>query len=115
MSLTKEMVFEQMKKGAWVVNVLEEAAFEDLHIKDSINISLKGKSDDEFAAEVDRKLGGSKMIITHCSGVTCVLGPKAAAILKSRGFQAEDYPGGIEEWSQAGFPIAGKKTAVHAG
>lgn len=115
MSLTKEMVFLQMNKGAWVVNVLEEAAFEDFHIKDSINIPLKGKSDDEFAAEVDRKLGGSKMIITHCSGPTCALGPKAAVILKMHGFQADDYPGGIEEWSQAGLPVAGRKAVVHVG
>jgi|SRR5579871_3467956 len=115
MSLTNEMVFEKMSRGAWVVNVLEESSYEDIHIKDSINIPLKGKSDDEFAAEVDRKLGGSKLIITHCSGPTCALGPKAAAILKMRGFQAEDFPGGMEEWLQVGLPVAGRKAAVHVG
>ena len=45
MSFTKEMVLEQLKKGAWVVNVLDEADYEALHIKDSINIPLKGKAD----------------------------------------------------------------------
>ena len=114
MSLTKEMVFLQMNKGAWVVNVLDEADYEDIHIKDSINIPLKGKSDDEFTAEIDRKLGGSNLIITHCSGPTCALGPKAATILRMHGFQAEDYPGGIEEWSQAGLPVSGRKAAVYA-
>lgn len=114
MALTKEMVLEGMRKGAVVVNVLGTPAFEDLHIKGSINIPLGDKKDDDFAQEVETLLGREKMIITHCSGYSCNAGPRAAAILKARGFKAEDYPGGIEEWSQSKLPVEGKKKAFQA-
>lgn len=114
MSLTKDMVMEEMKKGAVVINVLDKPAFDELHIKGSINIPRGKKQSDEFVAEVDRMVGRDKLIITHCTGITCVLGPQAAALLKSWGFKAEDYPGGIEEWSEAGMPVEGKKVTPHA-
>src|SRR5881394_451406 len=98
MTLTNAMVQEKMKAGAVVINVLDKPLYDELHIKGSINIPRGRKSDDEFVAEVDRLVGRDKTIITHCTGFTCMLGPQAAVLLSSRGFKAEDYPGGIEEW-----------------
>jgi rhodanese-related sulfurtransferase len=113
MTLTKEMVQEEMKKGAVVVNVLEGKTYNDVHIKGSVNIPLKGKSDDVFALEVQRRFGKDKRIITHCTNSSCTAGPRAAAILKARGFNAEDYPGGMEEWFFAGLPVEGKMPTAH--
>ena len=31
----------------------------------------------------------------------------AAKALLAVGFKAEDYPGGIQEWSEAGYPVEG--------
>lgn len=114
MALTKEQVLEEMAKGAKVVNVLGTSAFEDLRIKGSISIPLGDKKDDDFAREVETLVGREKTIITHCSGYSCQAGPRAAAILKARGFKAEDYPGGIEEWYDSHLPVEGKKKAFHA-
>jgi rhodanese-related sulfurtransferase len=114
MALTKEMVLEQMKKGAAVLNVLDEPAYADLHIKGSFNIPLKGKSDDEFAMEVQKKLGKGRMIVTHCANITCALGPRASVILNARGFKADDFPGGMEEWYEAGLPAEGRKVMTAA-
>ena len=114
MALTTAMVQEHMKKGAVVINVLDQPAYEDIHIKGSINIPLGKKSDDEFVVEVERKVGHGKFIITHCSGVTCMAGPRAAQILKTRKYMAEDYPGGMEEWSNAKLPMEGKKAVAYA-
>jgi len=112
MSLTKDEVREQIGNGSIVLNVLGEQAYLELRIKQSVNIPLKGKSDDDFASEVDKKIGKGKRIITHCSNLTCSAGPRAASILKNRGFNAEDYPGGIEDWNNAGYPVEGLKAAV---
>jgi rhodanese-related sulfurtransferase len=114
MSLTKEAVKEQIGKGAVVLNVLGEQAYHELHIKNSLNIPLKGKSDDDFASEVEQKIGKENRIITHLSNLTCSAGPRAANILKSRGFNAEDYPGGLEDWNNAGYPVEGSKAAVRS-
>jgi rhodanese-related sulfurtransferase len=112
MALTKEGVQEQIGKGAVVLNVLGEKAYEEVHIKGSFNIPLKGKSDDEFTAIVEKQFGKDKLIITHCSNLGCTAGPRAASILKNKGFKAEDYPGGIEDWNNAGLPVDVTKTAV---
>jgi len=109
MSLTKEDVQGEILKGALVVNVLGENPFADLHIRGSVNVTLKGKSDDDFAAEINRRFGKERLVITHCSGLTCSAGPRAATILRGHGFKAEDYPGGIEDWKNAGLPVGGNK------
>ncbi|HTC21868.1 MAG TPA: rhodanese-like domain-containing protein [bacterium] len=114
MALTTAIVQEHMKKGAVVINVLDKPIYEDLHIKGSINIPLGKKSDDEFVAAVEKKVGPGKFIITHCSGVTCMAGPRAAQILKAHKFNAEDYPGGMEEWSAGKLPMEGKKAIAYA-
>ena len=36
----------------------------------------------------------------------------AAFVLKEQGFRADDYPGGIQEWSDAGLPIEGTEADV---
>ena len=40
--------------------------------------------------------------------------PPAAKALQESGFEAEDYPGGIEEWYAAGLPVDGTEVPHHA-
>jgi|SRR5581483_4767680 len=106
MAWNKEQVQEKIKQGAVVINVLKEDVFKGLHIPGSINIPL-GEDPEAFAGTVEQKVGKSKAIITHCSNDACSAGPRAATILRSKGFNAEDYPGGMKEWQEAGFPVEG--------
>src|SRR5579872_1071776 len=107
MALTKEQLKEKLNNGAVAINVLRKDAYDQLHIKGSIHIRLEGDAADEFVKEVEVKVGKDKEIITYCSNLSCPTGPRAAKILQARGFMAEDYPGGIQEWHDAGLPVEG--------
>ncbi len=115
MALTKEQVLDKMKeKDAVVLNVPGEQAYQKSRIKGSFNIPWGGNPD-AFGKAVEAKFGKGRFFITHCANFNCMAGPNAAKLLKSKGFHAEDYPGGIEEWVAAGSPEEGsevKKPAV---
>ncbi len=117
MSMTKEAVREKMKDmNVVVLDVLPDNDYAKLHIKGSENLPL-GISGDDFVQAVEKKYGKEKFFITYCAGVTCNAGPNAAKALQKKGFKANDYAGGIQEWSEAGFPTEGieaglKKVAV---
>src|SRR5437773_7682063 len=101
MALTKERVREKMEgKNTVVLNVLSEGEYGKLHIKGSLNLPL-GSDPSGFAKAVETRFGRDKFFITYCAGYDCSAGPNAARILKENGFRAEDYPGGIQEWSEA--------------
>jgi len=108
MALTKEQVLEKMRdKGTVVLNVLAESDFRKLHILGSTNLPLRDNPTG-FVKTVKLRYGKDKFFITYCAGVSCSAGPNAAKALRENGFNAEDYPGGIEEWSRAGFPTEGE-------
>ncbi len=107
MSMTKEAVMEKMKeKNVVVLNVLSDAEYAKLHIKGSENLPLGLKAED-FVQAAEKRFGKTRFLITYCAGFTCNAGPEAAKALKARGFEAEDYPGGMKEWSDAEFPTEG--------
>lgn len=107
MALTKEMVLEKMKKKDTVIlNVLAGGEYDKMHIKGSYSLPL-ANDPTAFTKAAGEKFGKDKFFITHCSGYSCQAGPNAARALKAAGFKAEDYPGGIEEWSEAGLPVEG--------
>ncbi len=112
MALTKEMVRKKMKeKNVVVLNVLSEVDYQKLHIKGSHNLPLNHDLPG-FVEKTGMKYGRDKFIITHCTNYLCAAGPNAAKALKDAGFKAEDYPGGIEEWFEAGFPTEGTQAKV---
>jgi rhodanese-related sulfurtransferase len=114
MSLTKEEVQVKLRDSNVVVlDVLPDTDYDKLHIKGSDNLPL-GLNMDHFIDEVARLYGKEKFFITYCAGVTCNAGPDAAKALKAKGFQAEDYAGGMQEWSEAGFPTDGSEAMVPA-
>ncbi len=107
MALMKEMLREKMKDPRVVVlNVLPTAEFEKLHITGSKSLPLAGDLVG-FVEAVEKKFGRDHFFVTHCSGYGCSAGPNAARALKEKGFEAEYYGGGIEEWSAAGYPTEG--------
>jgi rhodanese-related sulfurtransferase len=107
MSMTKEAVKDKMKdKNVVVLDVLPESDYAKLHIKDSENMPL-GLNSGDFVQAVEKKYGKDKFFITYCAGLTCNAGPNAAKALQSKGFKANDYAGGIQDWSQAGFSVEG--------
>ena len=108
MALTKEMVMEKMKeKDTVVLNVLSKEDFGKMHIKGSYSLPWNSADPSAFTQAVEKKFGKSRSFITHCSGYSCMAGPNAAKALLAVGFKAEDYPGGIQEWSEAGYPVEG--------
>ena len=115
MSMTKETVLEKMKEmNVVVLNVLPQNDYAKLHIKGSESLPL-GLNSGDFVQAVEKRYGKDKFFITYCAGMTCNAGPKAAKALQEKGFKANDYAGGIQDWSQAGFPTEGseaKKVAV---
>ncbi len=107
MALTKEQVLEKMKeKNVVVLNVLSEDGYQKLHIPGSYNLPLAHNLHD-FVQAVEKRHGKDKFFITHCSSVECSAGPRAAKALQEYGFKAEDYPGGIQDWFESGFPTEG--------
>jgi rhodanese-related sulfurtransferase len=107
MPMTKEAVRDKMKdSNVIVLNVLPENEYAKLHIKGSESLPI-GMSADDFAEAVEKKYGKDKFFITYCASVTCMAGPNAAKALQKKGFKANDYPGGIREWEESGFPTEG--------
>lgn len=116
MALTKEAVLQKMgEKGTVVLNVLSPGDFEKLHIKGSASLPW-GKDPAAFTQTVEKRFGKDKFFITHCAGYSCIAGPDAARALQAAGFKADDYPGGIQEWSESHYPVEGTaapKAAAH--
>ncbi len=118
MGMSKEAVRDKMMDGNVVVlNVLPESDYAKLHIKGSDNLPM-GLKDDDFVQAVEKKYGKDKFFITYCAGLTCNAGPNAAKALQRKGFKANDFKGGTEEWSNAGYPTEGTEAqaplAAHA-
>ena len=106
MPLTKEEVLEKMKDPAVVLlNVLPEKEYDKLHIKDSKCLAL-GQNIRGFEAEAMRKFGKQTFLITYGADSAGTLGLNAAKLLVGKGFKADNFPGGLKEWTQAGWPTS---------
>ncbi|HUO58282.1 MAG TPA: rhodanese-like domain-containing protein [bacterium] len=107
MTMTKEAVKDKMKDGNVVVlNVLPEAEFAKLHIIGSENIPF-GLTPADFIQAVEKKYGKEKFFITYSASLSSDTGLKAAKTLQENKFKANDYAGGTQEWSEAGYPTEG--------
>ncbi len=107
MGMSKEDVFQEMKEEDVVVlNVLPEGDFEKLHIKGSFNVPL-GNDNQAFVKVVEDNYGRDKFFITYCANINGPEGSEAAKILKENGFNAEDFPGGVQSWMESGYPVEG--------
>jgi len=115
MSLTKEVVKDKMNDNNVVVlNVLPDTDYAKMHITGSESLPL-GLSSSDFAQAVEKKYGKNKFFITYCAGMTCNAGTNAAKALTDKGFKANDYPGGMKDWSDADFPTQGTDARISKG
>lgn len=111
MSMTKEEVFEKMKEeGVVVLNVLPEVDFQKLHIRGSENFPLT-LDYGGFIQNIEKKHGKRKLFITYGDYLSRADGASAAQAMRVLGFSVDNYPGGIQEWFEAGLPTEG----THAG
>lgn len=115
MSMSKEAVREKMKdENTIVLDIFPDDDFKKLHIMGSDSFVF-GQNVRTFVLAVEKKYGKGKFFIVYCANRADSLSShNAAVVLKEQGFKAEDYPGGTQEWSEAGFPIEGTEADIRA-
>jgi rhodanese-related sulfurtransferase len=85
-----------------VVNVLAPQYYEDCHITDSINVPFEQL--ESFARTVPKETP----IVVYCARYECHASEQAYRDLLRMGFmQVYEYPGGMAEWYQKGYPTTG--------
>jgi rhodanese-related sulfurtransferase len=86
----------------YLINVLSPEAYEDCHIKGSINVPL------DTLAEYSEKLPKNAEIIVQCASYVCPMSRRAWRLLKDKGFtNVKAYEGGTAEWYALGLPTEG--------
>jgi rhodanese-related sulfurtransferase len=95
-------IIEKTPEQVLILDVRNAEMFAANHILGAKNIPL---------AELVSKLGTlpkDKTIVTYCGDLTCGLAPKAALELAQKGFKVKELVGGIDVWSEKGFPVEKK-------
>ena len=87
--------------GLKVVMTLGEWEYRIMHIPGSIRIST--------VQEALETLDPEDEIVLYDSGPACPASRMALRVLKDHGYErVRRYAGGLEEWTSAGFPLAGE-------
>jgi len=93
-------LFERVQAGEVVVlDVRPSEEYQAAHIAGAISVPL---------AELEQRLERfprDREIVAYCRGPYCVLAPKAAALLRGRGFKAVALGDGVAEWRARGLPV----------
>ena len=102
--ISAEQLINDMKNSddLTVVCVLPQESFDKLHIKGSTCVPLQNlKAESKLWAK-------NKNIAVYCASKACLLSNQAYELLVSLGFSnVRVYEGGVQEWSDRGFPVAG--------
>ena len=90
-----------------VINVLDQKAFNNCHIRGSVNISL-----DQLQERV-KDFDQAREIIVYCANYECSASDQAYKILNKMGFvRVKVYKGGTKEWLDLGLPTHGSCKAT---
>jgi len=82
-----------------LVDARSQEDYDKKHLPGSINIPLE-----DLKSYADR-LDKSEVIVTYCGGFQCPVSTEAAKELMTLGFKkVMDYKGGIQEWTEKGYP-----------
>lgn len=92
-----EDVKRLQEEGALILDVRPYAAFLEKHIKGAQSLPLE----EIESAKIDK----SKKIVVYCGGPTCPLSGFAFEKLKKSGFDVVHFHGGLEEWTNQGYPV----------
>lgn len=102
------------QKGLVVLDVDSPGEYVKCHIVGSQNLAW-GQDHGAFAQAVEKAYGKNRAFILYGSDITSAAGANAAKFLREHGFDAQDYPGGLKEWREAGFPVEGNATSQKPG
>lgn len=80
-----------------LINVLPREAFQERHIRTSINVP---QTDTYFTDTVEHVVGDKgRKVVVYCASFECDASEKAAQKLDEAGFkQVFDYEGGVRDW-----------------
>ena len=92
-------ILEKTPEQIVLLDVRNADMFAVQHIKGAKNVPLV-----ELVSKL-ATLPKDKTIVTYCGDMTCGLAPKAALQLAQKGFKVMELVGGIDVWSQKGFPV----------
>jgi len=94
------------KEGYALVNVLGSDAFDEEHIRGSINIP-KGKED-----TFEDRFSKDKEIVVYCASTDCDASPKVAKELADRGFtRIVDFEAGMDGWKRVNGAVESAASA----
>jgi|FaiFalDrversion3_1042247.scaffolds.fasta_scaffold33482_2 rhodanese-related sulfurtransferase len=96
-------VLNLASKGALLVDVRANAAYDKEHIRGAINIPL-----DDLDSHLEN-LPKDKPVVVYCGSVDCTMSYFAARKLASKGFTVYRYTPGLKGWKEAGLPTEGLK------
>lgn len=88
---------EQQHEDFVLINVLPQKAFNESHIRTSVNVPHER---DDFTEMVEAIAGRKdRKIVVYCASFDCDASPKAAKKLEAAGFtKVFDYEGGTKDW-----------------
>lgn len=94
-----ETMNETTKEDFVLINVLPREAFNEKHIRTSINIPHE---DPDFPKLAEKTVGSKeRKVVVYCANFGCQASSKAAEKLDKAGFtNVFDYEGGTEDWFQ---------------
>lgn len=94
--------------GPLVINVLDQAAYDDCHIPGSIQVDF-----DKVVSYVEAKPKDT-VIVLYCSNYLCSASHFAAQQLINKGYTyVRVYGGGMADWYGAGLPVEGNAEAPY--
>jgi rhodanese-related sulfurtransferase len=90
----------------YVINVLGPREFARARIPGSHNIPL---DEADFVRRVERLVGArDARIVVYCANFQCTASSRAARQLEDAGYnRVFEYPGGMQDWQEAGYPVEG--------
>ena len=90
-----------------LVMTLDQRAFDQMHIPGSLHFNS--------VAEAIERLNRNEETVVYCSGKPCRSSIDAYVALRHAGFEnLYRYSGGLEEWQDAHYPLAGTMVEADA-
>jgi rhodanese-related sulfurtransferase len=102
-TIAREELKARMEAGEEItlIDVLSPASYREHHLPGAISIPFD-KLDAEHVADLPKE----RETIVYCASFACTASPTAARMLEAMGFtRVVDYEGGLEDWTEAGFPV----------
>lgn len=97
---------ERKIPGLVVLDVRQDSAFEECHIRGAISLPYRAISKETLSEFPENTL-----FVTYCWGPNCNAATKASIRIGKLGFKVKEMIGGIEYWNKEGHPVEGTKAS----